>query len=123
MRSGKTRVLDCLEPLVPQPFRAVIPSEAVTYPVLSQPPRPTMLLDEADAIFGPKTSEKYEGLRAGLNSGNRQGTPVPRVKLEGHRRDVEWFDVYGPKAIAGIGDLPDTATDRSIPIRMKRRAP
>jgi hypothetical protein len=31
--------------------------------------------------------------------------------------------VYGAKAIAGIGKLPDTVTDRSIPIRMKRRAP
>ena len=31
--------------------------------------------------------------------------------------------MYGPKAIAGIGKLPDTVADRSIPIRMKRRAP
>jgi Protein of unknown function (DUF3631) len=121
MRSGKTRVLDCLELLVPQPFRAVIPSEAVTYTILSQRPRPTMLLDEADAIFGPRTAEKYEGLRAILNSGNAKGTPVPRVKLEGKRREIDWFDVYGPKAIAGIGVLPSTVADRAIPIRMKRR--
>jgi hypothetical protein len=122
-QSGKTRVLDCLELLVPHPFRCVIPSEAVTYTVLSQRPRRTMLLDEADAIFGPRTSERYEGLRAILNAGNRQGTPVLRVKLEGRRREVDEFDVYGPKAIAGIGKLPDTVADRAIPIRMKRRAP
>jgi hypothetical protein len=123
MRSGKTRLLDCLEVLVPTPFRVVIPSEAVVYTVLSQRPRPTLLLDEADAIFGPKTAERYEGLRAILNSGNRIGTPVLRVKLEGRRREVEAFDVFGPKAIAGIGDLPATVADRSVPIRMKRRAP
>lgn len=123
MRSGKTRLLDCLELLVPHPFRVVIPSEAVVYTVLAQRPRRTMLLDEADAIFGPRTAERYEGLRAILNSGNRRGTPVLRVKLEGRRREVESFDVFGPKAIAGIGDLPDTVTDRSIPVRLKRRSP
>jgi hypothetical protein len=123
MRSGKTRVLDVLELLVPAPFRVVTPSEAVVYTILSQRPRPTMLLDEADAIFGPRTAERYEGLRAILNSGNQVGTPVMRVKLEGRRREVDAFDVFGPKAIAGIGDLPPTVTDRSIIIRMKRRAP
>ncbi len=123
MRSGKTRLLDCLELVVPAPFRVVTPSEAVVYTVLAQRPRPTMLLDEADAIFGPRTAERYEGLRAILNAGNRQGTPVLRVKLEGRRREVDAFDVFGPKAIAGIGDLPPTVTDRSIVIRMKRRAP
>lgn len=123
LRSGKTRVLDVLDLLVPVPFRVVTPSEAVVYTVLAQRPRPTMLLDEADAIFGPRTAERYEGLRAILNAGNRQGTPVLRVKLEGRRREVDAFDVFGPKAIAGIGDLPPTVTDRSIVIRMKRRAP
>lgn len=123
MRSGKTRVLDCLELLVPEPFRVVTPSEAVVYTVLAQRPRRTMLLDEADAIFGPRTAERYEGLRAILNAGNRQGTPVLRVKLDGRRREVDAFDVFGPKAIAGIGNLPSTVTDRAIPIRMKRRMP
>jgi hypothetical protein len=123
MRSGKTRLIDVLELLVPNPFRTVIPSEAVTYTVLARRPRPTLLLDEADAIFGPRTSEKYEGLRAILNSGNRAGTPVLRVRLNGRSREVEEFDVFGPKAIAGIGDLPATVADRSIPIRLKRRAP
>jgi hypothetical protein len=122
-RSGKTLLLDCLELLVPSPFRAIIPSEAVTYTVLSQRPRRTMLLDEADAIFGTRTAERYEGLRAILNAGNRRGTPVLRVKFEGRRREVDEFDVFGPKAVAGIGKLPDTVTDRAIPIRMKRRAP
>jgi hypothetical protein len=123
MRSGKTRTLDVLELLVPNPFRVVTPSEAVVYTILAQRPRRTMLLDEADAIFGPRTAERYEGLRAILNAGNRQGTPVLRVKLEGRRREVDEFDVFGPKAIAGIGNMPDTVTDRGIPIRLKRRAP
>jgi len=30
--------------------------------------------------------------------------------------------VFGPKIVAGIGDMPATVADRSIPIRMRRRA-
>ena len=121
-RSGKTRVLDALELIVPAPFRTVTPSEAVVYTILSRRPFQTMLLDEADAIFGSKTADRHEGLRAILNAGNRIGTPVLRVRMEGGRRSIDSFDVYGPKAIAGIGNLPSTVTDRSIVIRMRRRA-
>ncbi len=120
-QSGKTRTLDVLELLVPHPVRMVLPSEAVTYTILSQRPRPTLLLDEADAVFGPRNADRYEGLRAILNSGHGRGSPVPRVKLDGRRREVEWFDVFGPKVVAGIGDLPDTVADRAIPIRLRRR--
>lgn len=124
MRSAKTLVLDVTSLLVPHPERMVTPSEAVVFFVLSERPRRTLLLDEADAIFGPKAdARRFEGLRGILNSGNRQGTMVPRVRMEGNRRELERFDVFGPKAIAGIGKLPDTVADRSIPIRMKRRAP
>jgi uncharacterized protein DUF3631 len=122
-RSGKTRLLDVLEVVVPNPRRMIMPSEAVTYTILSQRPRPTLLLDEADAIFGPRTADRHEGLRAILNSGNRQGTPVLRVKLEGRRREVDEFDVFGPKVVAGIGELPTTVADRAIPIRLRRRRP
>lgn len=122
MRSGKTKVLDCAELLVPEPRRMVMPSEAVFYTVASREPRPTILLDEVDALFGPRPSERTEGIRAVLNSGNRAGTPVLRVRLEGKRREVEELDVYGPKVVAGIGVLPPTVADRSIPIRMRRRA-
>jgi hypothetical protein len=123
MRSGKTRVLDVLELLVPRPWRSVIPSAAVVYTILARRPRWTLLLDEADTIFGPRTSDKHEDLRAILNAGNRQGTPVMRVRLDGKRREAEEFDIFGPKVAAGIGDLPPTVTDRAIVIRMRRRAP
>jgi uncharacterized protein DUF3631 len=81
---------------------------------------PTLLLDEADAIFGPKASTGYEGLRAILNSGNRRGADVPRVSMDG-RGLLTTFKVFCPKALAGIGRLPDTIEDRSIVIRLQRR--
>lgn len=120
-QSGKSRLLDVIELLVPEARRMVLPSEAVVYTMLAQRPRPTLLLDEADAIFGPRTADKHEGLRAILNSGNRAGSPVHRVRMMGNARVVEAFDVFGPKVIAGIGQLPDTVTDRSVVIRMRRR--
>jgi hypothetical protein len=121
MRSGKSRTLDCIRLFVPNPEVMLTPSEASIYTLLSQRPRPTLLLDEADAIFGPRTADRYEGLRAILNSGNQQGTTVPRVSMEGKKRVLERFDIFGPKVVAGIGSMPSTIADRSIPIRMKRR--
>jgi len=40
---------------------------------------------------------------------------------QGANIDYRDFPVYSPKAIAGIGRLPDTVADRSIPIDLKRR--
>jgi hypothetical protein len=36
---------------------------------------------------------------------------------------VAAFDVFCPKVIAGIGDLPDTLADRSIRVRLRRARP
>lgn len=115
--SGKTRLLEVLELLVARPWRAVSPSEAVLFRKLDRD-RPTLLLDEVDAIFGPKAKD-HEGLRALLNSGNRRGAAVSRCV--GKQMDLKDFAVFGPRALAGIGRLPDTIADRSIPLRMVRR--
>jgi hypothetical protein len=50
MRSGKTRLLEVLELIVRNPWRAVNPSEAVLYRKVSTQ-QPTLLLDETDNIF------------------------------------------------------------------------
>jgi Protein of unknown function (DUF3631) len=46
---------------------------------------------------------------------------VPRCV--GPSQELKSFEVFCPKALAGIRDLPDTVADRAIPIRLKRRAP
>ena len=122
-RSGKSRLLECLELVVREPCRLVMPSEAVIYTLMAQEPRPTILLDEADALFYLRNSERFEGIRAVLNAGWRKGSPVRRVLMDGRKRHIENFDPYGPKAIAGLGDLPDTITDRAVVIELKRQAP
>jgi len=119
-RSGKTRLLDAAELVVAGAWRVVMPSEAVLYRKIEQD-APTLLFDEVDAIYGPKAKE-HEGLRALLNAGHGKGGKVARCVGDGSNMRVEHFEVYCPKALAGIGDLPDTIADRSIPIRLARRA-
>ena len=94
------------------------------YTALSEEPRPTLLVDAADAIFTKrrKGDADTEGLRAVFNAGNRRGVTVARVEMVGKKRRLERLEVFGPKAIAGIGELPPTITDRSIVLRMRRKS-
>lgn len=117
-QSGKTRLLEVLELLCPRTFRWTLPSDAVVYRTIEKF-GPTLLLDETDAIWSEKNGDKYEGLRALLNSGNRRGATVPRCI--GPTHSLEMFPTFCAKAIAGIGVPPDTVADRSIPIVLKRR--
>ncbi len=121
-RAGKTRLLEMLEWLVARPWRVILPSEAVLFRKIHQD-HPTLLLDEADTIFRDKRQEGQEGLRGVLNASNRKGSRVPRVLMQGQTATFQEFDVYCPKAIAGIGCLPETIMDRAIVIRMQRRRP
>lgn len=118
MQSGKTRLLDAIELLVPRPWRLIMPSEAVVFRKIEQD-SPTLMLDEADAVFGSRRD--FEGLRAMLNAGNRPGTRVPRVAAEGRSFRLIEFSIYCAKVIAGLGNVPPTVADRSIPVRLERR--
>ena len=118
-QSGKTRVLDVIEYLVRAPWRITRPSESVLFRKIDAD-HPTVLLDEIDAIFRDKTGNT-EGIRSLFNSGNRRGTKVPRNVAQGKSFALVEFDVFCPKATAGIGGLPDTILDRAIVIPMQRR--
>lgn len=120
-RAGKTRLLEVLEALVPRPWRVVQPSEAVLFRKISAD-QPTLLLDEADAIWGMR-DERTEPLRAVLNAGFRRGARVPRCVQRGKTFALQEFGVWCPKAIASIGAAPDTITDRGVVIRMDRASP
>lgn len=122
-RSGKSRLMEVVGLLVPRPLTAANATEAALFRALSDKPVPTLMLDEVDTIFGPNARKENEALRGLINAGHRRGTPVLRCVGDGSKQRVERFDVFGPKMLAGIGDLPDTVDDRSIVIRMKRRAP
>jgi hypothetical protein len=118
-RSGKSRLLEILELLVHSPLLAVNMSDAALFRVIEKR-KPTLLLDEADAIFGSKGREREE-LRGMLNAGWRRGAKSYRMG-GANNRVLEEFAVFCPKAFAGIGDyLPGTLDDRAIILRLERR--
>jgi hypothetical protein len=121
-QSGKTRLLEVLHPLVHACDGPIItPTASTIYRSLDAAPGATLLLDELDAIFKDR-GDRYEETRGVINAGHRRGATVPRnVPGPKNTWTVKRFPVFGPKALAGIGKLPDTIADRSIPIRMVRR--
>ncbi len=120
-QSGKTRLLEVLEPIVPASWLTGRVSAAVlTRKVDAE--TPTLLLDESDAAF-KHDCEYSEALRSILNSGYRRSGICSLCVGQGAGLTYRDFSTFCPKAIAGIGALPDTVTDRSIRITLKRRAP
>ena len=81
---------------------------------------PTLLLDESDATFNGDR-EFAETLRGILNTGYLRSGKTSLCTLRG--KTIEYVDLstFGAKAIAGIGSLPDTVADRSVPIRLTRK--
>jgi hypothetical protein len=121
-QSGKTRLLECLVLLARGCTGILItPTASTLYRTLEAMPDAALLLDELDATFRDH-SDRYEEVRAVINAGHRRGATVPRSVL-GPKSTwvVKQFPVFGPKALAGIGKLPDTIADRAIPIRMLKR--
>lgn len=117
-RSGKTRLLEVLELLVREPLTSASVTPAAIFRVIEKR-RPTLLLDEYDATTGGD-KERAEAIRGLLNAGHRRG--VPALRCVPPKFDVREFDVFCPKVIAGIGDLPDTLADRCVRIELRRRA-
>ncbi|MFD3572298.1 DUF3631 domain-containing protein [Streptomyces sp. NPDC058644] len=119
-RCGKSRLLDVLTETVHEPMLTINTTPAAIFRSIGEEEPPTLLVDEADTIFGPKVAEKNEETRGLLNAGHQRGRYVTRVV--GNDHTPHKFATFAMAAIAGIGDLPDTIMDRSVVIRMRRRA-
>jgi hypothetical protein len=119
--SGKTRVLEVLDLLVPESMFSLSASPAAVFRTLSDR-QITLLFDEVDAVFSKKgKDDTHEDLRALLNAGYKRGAAIPRCV--GPKHEVVMFPVYSAVALAGLGDLPDTIMSRAVIVRMRRRAP
>lgn len=110
---GKSHLLDCIAKLVRNVLSTVSLTVAALFRTIEQD-QPTLLIDEVDTVFG-KGNENEE-LRAILNAGFERGSKVRRCVGPNH--DLKDFAVFCPKALAGIGRLPDTVGDRCIPIHL-----
>ncbi|WP_371612621.1 DUF3631 domain-containing protein [Streptomyces clavifer] len=120
--SGKSRGLEIVETLTPNPMVAVNASAAALFrAVSSSEGRPTILFDEIDTVFGPKAGDNEE-LRGFLNAGHRRSGVTYRCIGDGGNQSVQAFPSYTAVAVAGLGSLPDTILTRSVIIRMRRRA-
>ncbi|WP_037841968.1 DUF3631 domain-containing protein [Streptomyces sp. NRRL F-5126] len=118
-RCGKSRLLDVITETVRGPLITVNTSPAVVFRAIGDDP-PTLLVDEADTIFGSiKAAEKNEELRGLLNAGHQRNRPALRIVGPEHKPQA--FPTFAMAALAGIGDLPDTVMDRAVVIRMQRR--
>jgi hypothetical protein len=118
-RCGKTTLLTVLFRLVARGVFASNISPAAVYRVIEKYGPLTLLIDEADTFA--KDNEELRGI---INSGHdRESANVARVlkKADG-TDDVGMFSTWCAKAIASIGNQPSTWSDRSITIRMIRKA-
>ena len=113
-RCGKSLLLEILTRLVPRPVPTANVTPAALFRLI-QAMYPTLLIDEADTFF-PDRSE----LRGVLNSGHVRAMATV-LRCTGDNHEARTFSTWCPKAIAGIGKLPDTIMDRSIEVRLKRR--
>ena len=120
--SGKTRTLEVLELLVPNPHHTVNMSAAALFRVVGSETTATLLMDEADTYLGWKVAAQHEDIRGLVNAGHRRGAVTYRVSVE-KGIEVQAFPAYSAVALAGIGDLPDTIIDRSVVVPMQRRSP
>jgi hypothetical protein len=120
-RCGKSRLLDIVEGTCHAPLITVNCSPAAVYRSIGADSPPTLLIDEADTIFGPAAAGANENLRGLLNAGHQRKQPTTRY--DGATRTVEKIPTFAMAALAGIGAMRDTIEDRAVVIRMRRRGP
>lgn len=120
-RCGKSRLLDVVEATSYRPIMTVNASTAAVYRSIGAADAPpTLLIDEADTIFGAKAGDANEDLRGLLNAGHQRGRPT--IRWDPNSRTIERIETFAMAALAGIGHMPDTIEDRAVIIRMRRRA-
>jgi putative DNA primase/helicase len=113
-RCGKSTLLKLLRALVHRGLATENISTAALYRAMDEF-RPTLLIDEADRFM-----DEVPEITGILNAGHSRGTRT--LRIGGPNRDqLEAFDSFGAKAIAGIGKRRDTIVDRSITISLRRR--
>lgn len=118
-RSGKTTGLKLLNRVVfNSPGIEILTTAASVFRSLAEE-RLTLLIDEIDALFGPRAAGG-EDLRGVINHGFEADGIVRRNvpdQKKGYR--VEQFPAFCSMALSGIGRLPDTIEDRSIVVALK----
>lgn len=112
---GKSVLLEAIGLLCNKPSSFVNTSEAALFREINAE-KPTLLWDEIDNFIIEEKSP-FVGM---LNAGYKRGGQVKRCADYG--KSIDTFDVYCPKALTGIGRIPDTTHRRCLDIRLAREA-
>ena len=116
-RCGKSLLMEILAEIVRRPLPAsgrVTP--AAIFRIIEKQ-GPTLLLDEADTFFGDDPE-----LRGIVNGSQRRGQAYV-LRCVGENHETRNFGTWCPKAISGIGGLPDTVIDRALVLSLERKPP
>lgn len=111
--AGKTQLLTLVEYLCSNPLKTSNITVAALYRSIEEF-KPTLLIDEADSFL-----KGNEDMRGVINTGFEVNGYI--IRCDPVTFKPVRFNTFCPKAIAGIGNLPDTIQDRSISIRMCRK--
>lgn len=115
-RCGKTQLLSILGKIARRPLPSSNISPAALFRSVDKW-QPTLLIDEADAFL--KDNEELRGL---LNAGHTRDSAFT-LRCVGDDHEPKKFNVWGAKALSGIGKLADTLMDRSIVLELRRKRP
>jgi hypothetical protein len=115
--SGKSRVFDVLSKIVCKPLASSNMTAACLFRTLDAQGG-TLLLDEAERLR-ERSGEAAE-MRSILLGGYKAGGKAHRLEKVGDSFKSVAFNVYGPKAIAGIKNVPAALASRCIRISMFR---
>lgn len=120
---GKSTLFRVLYQIVASPLASANATAAAIFRKISAD-RPTLMLDEIDAQLRDDP-EKASAIRSILNAGYQAGPTATVLRCEGTRHEVREFNVFGPKAFAGINErtLHSTTLDRCVHIGMQRKRP
>jgi Protein of unknown function (DUF3631) len=118
-RTGKTHCLDLMRltsfnasPLI------TAPTETQLYREVEQVGG-VQLFDEVDKFAGDK--DRWAAFIGSFNQGFHRGAAATRYEKQDGQQIPRQFDVFAPRALAGIGRVRDTLEDRCLLVPMHRR--
>lgn len=115
-RCGKSILLTALGKLASRPLQVSNIAPAALFRSIELW-APTLLIDEVDAFLAA-----HDDARGILNAGFTRDSAIV-IRCVGDDHMPTPFNVWGAKALCGIGKIADTLADRSVPLRLRRRTP
>lgn len=113
-RCGKTKFLSVLSRLSYKSFSTSNISSAALFRLIELY-KPTLFIDEVDTFLS-----LHEDMRGIINAGfTRESAFI--VRCVGEDLHPTPFNVWGAKALCGIGKIADTLQDRSITLKLRRK--